>query len=121
MRHSSARNVVERLFGIFKRRFKVLNCAPEYSTQTQAMLVSGLAALHNFIQLRDPSDTRTGSYTDDQSTNQEQRSGGTDEGGSLAHHISTRERDQATIQRDRIALDMWSDYLNENQSHSQRN
>ena len=43
---------------ITKRHSKVLAMAQEYSLKMQAQLVSGLAVLHNFIQIHDPNDAR---------------------------------------------------------------
>ena len=48
--HASKRSVVERVFGVFKRRFRILREAREgFSVSTQINLVFALAAAHNFI------------------------------------------------------------------------
>jgi hypothetical protein len=52
----SARNVVERIFGILKRRFHFLLLAPEYDMDIQSKVPPALCALHNFIRHNDPSD-----------------------------------------------------------------
>lgn len=52
LRHAQARNAVERVFGVMKKRFKVLDDPMHYSIGVQAQLLPGLCALHNF--LRDP-------------------------------------------------------------------
>ena len=44
------RNAIERVFGKWKRRFKILRTAPEYNVKTQVQLVYALAALYNFIE-----------------------------------------------------------------------
>jgi hypothetical protein len=50
LRHASARNVVERVFGVFKARFKILSTVHDgYSIRTQKQLVYALTGLHNFI------------------------------------------------------------------------
>jgi hypothetical protein len=56
LRHSSARNVIERLFGVFKRKFRILSKGNEYSIERQVALVNVLAALFNFIAQRDRED-----------------------------------------------------------------
>jgi hypothetical protein len=53
------RNVIERIFGVLKRKFKILKTAPEYSIEVQGDLVLALTGLHNFARLRD------GSHVDD--------------------------------------------------------
>lgn len=118
LRHASARNVIERLFGIFKRRFKVLTHPPEYSLSVQAMLVPALAALHNFICIHDPSDCRTLTATEQRVGQQNDNFQDIDNSGELSFHISMGERTQASIKRDRIALEMWTDYQAEFQRRS---
>ncbi|KAF5354500.1 hypothetical protein D9758_012403 [Tetrapyrgos nigripes] len=56
LRHAQLRNVIERIFGVDKRRFKILTVAPEYPFQTQVKLPPAAAALHNFIHRLDPTD-----------------------------------------------------------------
>jgi hypothetical protein len=51
------RNVIERIFGVVKRHFKVLVVAQEYSLDRQSQLISALSVLHNFILANNPNDT----------------------------------------------------------------
>ncbi|KAH6782126.1 nuclease HARBI1-like protein [Perilla frutescens var. frutescens] len=48
--HASLRNVIERIFGVFKSRFTIFKTAPPFSFQTQAELVLTWAGLHNFLR-----------------------------------------------------------------------
>lgn len=50
LRHASARNAVERVFGVLKRRFRILSIPPEYSLQVQSTIPVALAVIHNFIR-----------------------------------------------------------------------
>ena len=50
LRHSSLRNVVERIFGIFKSRFTIFKSAPPFPYRTQTELVLACAGLHNFLR-----------------------------------------------------------------------
>ena len=50
----SACNVIERIFGVLKQRFRILQLPPEYDISIQALIPSALAALHNFIQRYNP-------------------------------------------------------------------
>ena len=53
LRHASARNVVERTFGVFKARFAILSGKGRdgFSIFTQAKLIYALTALHNFMNV----------------------------------------------------------------------
>ena len=53
LRYASLRNVVERIFGVAKRKFKILGVGTEYSVDTQVHLVLGLLGLYNFISLHE--------------------------------------------------------------------
>jgi hypothetical protein len=43
------RNVIERIFGVAKRKFKILGVTAEYSIQTQIHIVLAVLGLANFI------------------------------------------------------------------------
>jgi hypothetical protein len=58
LRHASARNVIEQIFGVLKRRFQILELPPEYDASIQALIPPALAALHNFIRHFDPDKIR---------------------------------------------------------------
>jgi hypothetical protein len=108
LRHASARNVIERIFGILKRRFRILVLPPEYSMEIQARIPAALCALHNFIRRSDP--TEIDDYPDATDL-----AGGHVNGveiGELATRaINTAERDRMSLKRDDIAQDMWDCYM----------
>ena len=52
--HASARNVIEQIFGVLKRRFWILLITPEYSLEIQAHIPAALATVHNFICHHEP-------------------------------------------------------------------
>ncbi|KAF8148474.1 hypothetical protein B0H34DRAFT_668570, partial [Crassisporium funariophilum] len=47
--HASACNVVERIFGSFKKHFGILTSSPQYNMDIHARIPPALAAIHNFI------------------------------------------------------------------------
>jgi hypothetical protein len=51
LRHSSARNVIERVFGILKKSFPNLNLMYSYSMEKQVLIVQSCFMVHNFIKL----------------------------------------------------------------------
>ncbi|KAK2654323.1 hypothetical protein Ddye_014179 [Dipteronia dyeriana] len=50
LRHASLRNVIEKIFGIFKSRFTIFKSAPPLPFRTQTELVSACVGLHNFLR-----------------------------------------------------------------------
>jgi DDE superfamily endonuclease len=103
LRHAQARNVVERTFGVFKSRFKILKEGRDgFSLYTQMKFIYALAALHNFLN----------SHGSDpvQEANQLEEDGEdlTDSAPpQLAHDIDDREM---LTRRDEAAEEMWRDY-----------
>jgi hypothetical protein len=94
--------VIERIFGVVKRRFKVLVVAQEYSLDIQSQLISALSVLHNFILINDPDDIPEDiKITRDDCDNQHSRDQGT---------VSNAEQNRAAQCRDKIAHNMWCDF-----------
>lgn len=54
MKHSSARNVIERSFGIVKMRFAILRSCSYYPIRTQCRIVTACCLLHNLIKREMP-------------------------------------------------------------------
>ncbi|XP_047060901.1 uncharacterized protein LOC124667687 [Lolium rigidum] len=48
--HSSLRNVIERAFGVLKKKWRILKAMPSFSTRTQKHIILACIALHNFIR-----------------------------------------------------------------------
>jgi hypothetical protein len=112
LRHASARNVIERIFGVLKRRFRILVIPPEYDMKTQVRLPAALAALHNFIRDHDPSEVED--FDGEDEDLDDPQPGEPVSMGDLAEGVPRRaERRQADDLRDRIAKAMWEDYRRE--------
>lgn len=57
LRHAQLRNVIERIFGVLKKRFPILVVPKEnFSIETQRNIVIALCGLHNFIRAHDKGD-----------------------------------------------------------------
>ena len=52
--HTQLRNVVERIIGVLKRRFRILVIPPKYNMDIQAKIPSALCCIHNIIRRYDP-------------------------------------------------------------------
>jgi hypothetical protein len=104
LRHAQLRNVVERIFGILKRRFRILRSPPEYPFTTQVKLVFALTALHNFIRLHND-DEKDGNWTQEEGDEEQ----GTTEDGSQEDGQEVGALEMKEL-RDEIAEHMWSDY-----------
>ncbi|KAI8572920.1 hypothetical protein RHMOL_Rhmol01G0238500 [Rhododendron molle] len=50
MKHSQARNVVERSFGVLNMRFTILKCASYYPISTQCHIVTACCLVHDLIK-----------------------------------------------------------------------
>ena len=104
LRHASARNVIEHIFGVLKRQFHILVHPPEYDMDVQAHLPPALAALHNFIHIHDPDEIDDMLHPDDVDI---------EATGSLATELPRRaEKEWVNNRRDEIARDMWDQYQN---------
>ena len=118
LRHASLRNVIERIFGVCKRRFRLMSAAAEYNIRTQAKIPGAIAVLHNFIQIFDPDD-----LAHDDGDNPDLGIDGDSfrelppiNPDHLGRHISQAEKDRAGARRDEIANAMWVDYVAELQA-----
>lgn len=112
LRHSSARNVVERVFGVLKKHWGILTHPPQFSMSIQAQIPPALAATHNFIMDNDPHDIDnylTSVLQDDLDPNP--RVAMENEFGTLANQaVSRAEKDRAALYWDQISQAMWDNY-----------
>jgi hypothetical protein len=106
LRHSTLRNVVERVIGILKRRWKILRLAPEYSMGVQVDLVLALTAVHNYIRIQAGVEALEAGIEDEE----------------VPQELPTTEEEDSTgctmdRKRQEISRNMWRDYS----THYRRN
>lgn len=124
LRHAHVRNVVERIFGVLKKRFRILVVAPELDLDAVANIPCALGAIHNVIVSLDPLDAafKEGVLSDNEMRDfvwkeAEILADDTDptqhlfDQADLAQtHITDFERKEADQYRDKVAADMWIQY-----------
>ena len=105
-RHASLRNVIERSFGVLKKRFPIIagGTEPYYSFEIMTDIVLACCILHNFLMGVDIDESLIAEVDReliqrdiDRSQSQQQRD---------------EDYRQATILRDSIAIEMWNAYQN---------
>ena len=109
LHHAQARNVIERIFGVLKQRFRIL-LLPHYPLDFQPRIPAALCAIQNFIQEIDqdegeiPTDSYQAAYEPFSSDVDSDHNGGfitdDDEGDS-----------EVKLRRMNIANEMWQSYL----------
>jgi hypothetical protein len=103
LRHSSARNVIERIFGVLKQRFRILHLSPPYSMDIQAQIPAALCCIHNFIRFHDLSEgVLPEDYLDAHSTHTANWEQAAEEAPTANNNLHA--------QRDLIAHAMWVEY-----------
>ncbi|KAH9110728.1 hypothetical protein AeMF1_014577 [Aphanomyces euteiches] len=104
LRHSSCRNVIERTFGVVKKRFPILSRMPSYPYKRQVSIVLADCTIHNFIRCHQ-------GFTDEYDVEDE-----ADLSPIQQNHTSNEEMDEAqdalgaAVMRDSIATAMWASY-----------
>lgn len=109
LRHASARNAVERIFGVLKKRYVVLTRPSHFDMDVQARIPPALAAVHNFIWEHDWDDIQSYGDTVDEEPG---RLPATElQFGTLSQGPANQaEKDHASQHRDELAQAMWDDY-----------
>ncbi|KAJ4764229.1 nuclease [Rhynchospora pubera] len=108
LRHSSLRNSIERAFGVLKKRFPIIasGAEPHYDKDTQNLIILACCILHNFLLDVDP-DNEILAEVDRELANRRpvavQPTNDLDE--------DENDRVLGQIIRDRIANEMWNDYI----------
>nr|KYP44363.1 Putative nuclease HARBI1 [Cajanus cajan] len=104
-RHSSLRNVIERTFGVLKKRFPIIasGTEPHYSFDTMTNIVLACCILHNFLRGVDNDESLLAEI------DRELMEQPMDTMPTQAREDDHRE--WSTI-RDAIAYEMWTNYIN---------
>ncbi|CAH8270096.1 unnamed protein product [Arabidopsis lyrata] len=110
LRHASLRNVIDRIFGIFKSRFLIFKSAPPFPLKVQAELVLACAGLHNFLRRECRSDEfLPEKYSDNDEENNESHEENNYEENGDTGPLQSQQREYANNWRDTIAASMWAE------------
>ncbi|KNZ56704.1 hypothetical protein VP01_233g8 [Puccinia sorghi] len=106
-KHSSSQNVIERMFGVVKKRFKVFETGCQYNIKIQVKVIILMTFLHNFIRVNNPEDKSSlDQHIEELGTCQQV----TVEYGELHHTgITQVESPRASSKCDKITQKMWDD------------
>ncbi|KAH9153227.1 hypothetical protein LEN26_003585 [Aphanomyces euteiches] len=113
LRHSSLRNVIERAFGVLKKRFPVLCYPVQYDYLFQTKVVVALCVVHNFIRFNGCVDDVFVQEADQSLSSQ-------NSAGDAADEPLEQDSDEAKSWRDEIAESMWHQYLEIRRSRRRR-
>lgn len=111
-----ARNIIERIFGVLKKRFKILIVPPNFDMDLQAALPPALAAIHNFIRIHDSDEINEyPEYNErmSETPTPDERSDAAPSTltGMLAFGMPRAAEKTASVnRREGIAVDMWAQY-----------
>ncbi|KAL9281555.1 putative harbinger transposase-derived nuclease domain-containing protein [Arabidopsis thaliana] len=108
LRHASLRNVIERIFGIFKSRFLIFKSAPPYPFKTQTELVLACAGLHNFLRQECRSDEFPPETSINEENSDDNEENNYEENGDVGI-LESQQREYANNWRDTISHNMWMD------------
>jgi len=103
--HSSLRNVIERTFGVLKKRFPIIGSGtePHYSLDTMTDIVLACCILHNFLRVVDNDQ----SYLDEVDRELMEQ-----EGEPAVSQLRDDDYRLGSEIRDRISNEMWRNYEN---------
>ena len=112
LRHASAQNVIEHIFGVLKHCYRVLQLPLEYSLEIQSRLPASLAAVHNFILIHTPADSDAPDNTDDVEVGGDEHlyQGGDPFAAGDGEENHANVGVEAGVMRDDMAQRMWDDY-----------
>lgn len=108
LRHSSARNTIERAFGVLKKRWAILRTASFFDKKTQVRIINACFILHNFIRDENMEENDLLREVDEELENADTLD--SDDEVDVDYITSARATDEWSLFRDDIALEMFNEY-----------
>ncbi|XP_074314645.1 uncharacterized protein LOC141649872 [Silene latifolia] len=107
LRHSSARNTIERAFGCMKKRWAIMRTSSFFGKKTQVRVINACAILHNFLRTEKMEETALMAEVERDLENQNVVA---DEVGEEDYIAAVRQTVEWNEFRDKLAKKMWQDY-----------
>uniref|UniRef100_A0A7N2LQF3 Uncharacterized protein n=1 Tax=Quercus lobata TaxID=97700 RepID=A0A7N2LQF3_QUELO len=98
--HSSLRSAIERTFGVWKNKWKILKQMPPYDIKHQRNIIVATCVLHNFIRKHDREDE---GFNWDEHDLDRPRSNSSGEGSSRQANVENIQDEEMKFVRDKIA------------------
>ncbi|XP_050247606.1 protein ALP1-like [Quercus robur] len=98
--HSSLRSAIERTFGVWKNKWKILKQMPPYDIKHQRNIIVATCVLHNFIRKHDREDE---GFNWDEHDLDRPRSNSSGEGSSRQANVDNIQDEEMKFVRDKIA------------------
>lgn len=99
------------MFGVLKRRFRILLLGPEYDIEFQRRIPAALAALHNFIVVHEPKDLPEDGPNFAEPIQRRGDPNDLDHRASSEDAVGVPTDQEIDDRRDRIAQAMWDEYV----------
>ncbi|KAI7958710.1 hypothetical protein MJO28_002501 [Puccinia striiformis f. sp. tritici] len=106
LRHASLRNMVERIFGCMKAKFKVLTTPSQHSIHQQVQLVYALAVVWNFLRRHDQIDNDDYLHAEPEESSSRSQA----QPEAALPRRTNAEYDAMKKKRDRVAEKLWTQY-----------
>ena len=108
LRHSSARNTIERAHGLLKKRWAILRKSSFYDKKTQVRIINACFILHNFVRVENINEEELLAEVDEEINDTIPVDGdGEEDLGFVSTARPTEEWDKF---RDELALNMFAEY-----------
>jgi hypothetical protein len=113
--------VIERIFGVSKKRFQVMENGTYYPFKTQVRLVPAMCAIHNFIRVNDSSELSS-EFPEFQALSENPLPHTSGSNLADVYEVEDRINDDtdAVRWRDEIATRMWADYKKQQEAEARR-
>ncbi|KAL7604732.1 uncharacterized protein LOC111885647 [Lactuca sativa] len=106
MKHSATRNVIERCFGVLKKRWAILRSPSFYPIRTQTKIILACCLLHNFIRKELPYDP----LNDDEVIDTNNDDDDADLGSQVEHITTIGKSNEWTSFRENMATSMFNSW-----------